>query len=278
MYVSGYCVEVKSDGSSTSEKVSIDDCEINKGTIKDDTVKDDSTVEKLDKTAPTLEVTVVNTTLYDYTITVVTSDKSGIKEIRYYINGTLVYSGLNKTYSSTTSSSSVTYKVESEDNYGNVSTKTGTIYVTQCFVAGTKVLTKNGLKNIEDIKVGEYVYTFDPDKNIKELQPVTDTMISKNNKLYEITLENGEVIKATEKHPFYVLDKGWVRSYDLKVGDELTSPKVGLIKIKTIKIKQYKEVVTVYNLAVKNDHNYLVTEYEILVHNAAPSPGITKKS
>ena len=271
MYVSGYCVEVKSDGSSTSEKVSIDDCEINKGTIKDDTVKDDSTVEKLDKTAPTLEVTVVNTTLHDYTITVVTSDKSGIKEIRYYVDDVLVYSGLNLTYSSTLPSNNFKYRIESEDNKGNVAVKSGTFNISTCFVAGTKVLTKNGLKNIEDIKVGEYVYTFDPDKNIKELQPVTDTMISKNNKLYEITLENGEVIKATEKHPFYVLDKGWVRSYDLKVGDELTSPKVGLIKIKTIKIKQYKEAITVYNLGVKDNHNYLVTEYEILVHNATPS-------
>ena len=269
--------------------MSIDDCEINKGTIKDDTVKDDSTVEKLDKTAPTLEVTVVNTTLYDYTITVVTSDKSGIKEIRYYVDDVLVYSGLNLTYSSTLPSNNFKYRIESEDNKGNVAVKSGTFNISTCFVAGTKVLTKNGLKNIEDIKVGEYVYTFDPDKNIedikvgeyvytfdpdkniKELQPVTDTMISKNNKLYEITLENGEVIKATEKHPFYVLDKGWVRSYDLKVGDELTSPKVGLIKIKTIKIKQYKEAITVYNLGVKNNHNYLVTEYEILVHNVTPS-------
>ena len=138
-------------------------------------------------------------------------------------------------------------------------------------MAGTKVLTKDGLKNIEDIKVGEYVYTFDPIKNIKELQPVIATKETRNNKIYEITLENNEIIKATEKHPFYVLDKGWIRAYNLKAGDALTSPKYGMLKVKSIKIKEYKESIIVYNLAVKNNYNYLVTEYEVLAHNYVPS-------
>ena len=222
-----------------------------------------------DTKAPTLTVSTKTPSWSNYTITVTTSDNSGIKQIRYYINGTLVYSGLNKTYSSTTSSSSVTYKVESEDNYGNVSTKTGTIYVTQCFVAGTKVLTKNGLKNIEDIKIGDYVYAINLDTNEKELSLVTNTITTYNNKIYEVTLENNEVIKSTEKHEYYVLDKGWVRAYELKVGDTLSSTIKGKLKIKNIKVVEYDKPIRTYNLTVDGIHNYLITEYEVLVHNAS---------
>ena len=263
MYINGYCVEIKSDGTSTSEKVGENDCDI--------TSTDTPTppVEEKDTVAPTLEVTTNNSSWYNYTITVVTSDDSGIKEIRYYIDDTLVYSGLNKEYSATTYNSSITYRVESEDNYGNIATKTGTIYVTQCFVAGTKVLTKDGLKNIEDIKIGEYVYALNLDTNEKELRLITNTITTYNNKIYEVTLENNEVIKSTEKHEYYVLDKGWVRAYNLKVGDTLSSTIKGKLKIKNIKIVEYDKPIRTYNLTVDGMHNYLITEYEVLVHNVS---------
>ena len=259
MYINNYCIEVNNNVV-TSKKIKESECEIN------------NTPEASDTTAPTLEVLSRSVSATSYTITVTTSDESGIKEVRYYIDDKLVHSGTDLTYSATSTNTKVTYKVESEDIYGNVATKTGTIYLSQCFVAGTKVLTKDGYKNIEDIKVGEYVYTFDPINNIKGLSLVTDTIKTKNNKIYEITLINGEVIKATEKHPFYILDKGWVRSYDLKVGDELTSSKYGLLKIKNIIIKNYDEPINTYNLTIDGEHSYLITEYEILVHNATQSP------
>ena len=99
-------------------------------------------------------------------------------------------------------------------------------------------------------------------------------MISSNNLKQILTglfNKNKEEHDKDINHLSINMDKGWISSYDLKVGDELTSPKVGLIKIKTIKVKEYKEAITVYNLGVKNNHNYLVTDYEILVHNVAPS-------
>ena len=268
MYISGYCVEIKSDGTSTSEKVSIDACDVTSTEVPTPPVEEKDTV------APTLNVTVTNTVAFNYTITVVTSDSSGIKEIRYYVNDTLVYSGSNLTYTATTSKTSNTYKIESEDNNGNIATKTGTFTVSTCFVAGTKVLTKDGLKNIEDIKIGDYVYAINLTTSLRELSLVTDTMISQNDTLYEITTTNGEVIKSTEKHEYYVLDKGWVRAYDLKVGDTLYSLK-GSMKIKTIRKVKLDKPVNVYNFTVENNHNYLITEYEFLVHNAQSTPSKT---
>ena len=49
--------------------------------------------------------------------------------------------------------------------------------------------------------------------NEKELSLVTNTIESVNDIIYKITLENNEVIKSTEKHQYFVLDKGWVRAY-----------------------------------------------------------------
>jgi IMP dehydrogenase/GMP reductase len=69
---------------------------------------------------------------------------------------------------------------------------------TGCFVAGTKVNTKKGLINIEDIKVGNYVLTHDG----------TYQKVKKNNRLKEKEdlLEINGVI-CTKDHEFYVIDK-----------------------------------------------------------------------
>ena len=118
------------------------------------------------------------------------------------------------------------------------------------------------------------IYLFSRRIYEKELSKVTDTIISYNNKIYEVTLENNEVIKSTKKHQYFVLDKGWVRAYDLKVGDTLSSTIKGKLKIKNIKVVEYDKPIKTYNLTVDGIHNYLITEYEILVHNA-PSPSNT---
>ena len=118
------------------------------------------------------------------------------------------------------------------------------------------------------------IYLFSRRIYEKELSKVADTIISYNNKIYEVTLENNEVIKSTEKHQYFVLDKGWVRAYDLKVGDTLSSTIKGKLKIKNIKVVEYDKSIKTYNLTVDGIHNYLITEYEILVHNA-PSPSNT---
>ena len=111
------------------------------------------------------------------------------------------------------------------------------------------------------------IYLFSRRIYEKELSKVVDTIISYNNKIYEVTLENNEVIKSTEKHQYFVLDKGWVRAYDLKVGDTLSSTIKGKLKIKNIKVVEYDKPIKTYNLTIEDTHNYLITEYEVLVHN-----------
>ncbi len=158
-------------------------------------------------------------------------------------------------------------KVTINDKIGNVREITELVG-TYCFVAGTKVLAESGFKNIEDIKIGDKVYAINMDNNSKELKEVTSLFRGHSDVIYEITVGN-EVIKATPRHQFYVVDKGWVRAYDLSVGDQLSAKDNENMKIEKIEKKEYTQnLITVYNLTVEGYHNYLITEYELLVHNS----------
>jgi IMP dehydrogenase len=67
-----------------------------------------------------------------------------------------------------------------------------------CFVPGTLVNTESGLKKIEDICVGDKVFS-----HTGKLQPVIDTLVFDRDE--EILSING--IDCTKNHEFYVVDK-----------------------------------------------------------------------
>lgn len=136
---------------------------------------------------------------------------------------------------------------------------------TYCFVAGTKVKTIDGLVNIEDVKVGDIVYALNLETNELELKPVLRTKISYTSELYNIYVGNTK-IQATPRHEFYVVDRGFVRAKDLKVGDMVLSNGKSK-KIDKIKYEKFSDMLEVYNFTVDELHNYLITSDSILVHN-----------
>ena len=138
-----------------------------------------------------------------------------------------------------------------------------------CFVAGTKVAVENGYKNIEDIKLGDYVYSYNLDTNKKELNKVLRTFIHQKDEIYTLKVNN-QLIHTTEEHPFYVINKGWITVKDLDFNSQLLSLKRNQARIQSINKHNYKNVY-VYNIEVENNHNYLITTDEILVHNK-PEP------
>lgn len=72
-------------------------------------------------------------------------------------------------------------------------------YSFPCFVAGTKVLTNKGYKNIEDIQSGDKVLT-----HTNSYQEVVKPMINKANHLYKIDTMCSDTLYTTEEHPFYI--------------------------------------------------------------------------
>ena len=91
--------------------------------------------------------------------------------------------------------------------------------VGECFVKGTKVSTPTGLVNIEDLRVGDEVYTSKGIKTVKELY------VMPPQPLREIRLKNGLSVKCTPGQMFKVLtSKGkveWKEARKLQKGDVL---------------------------------------------------------
>ena len=138
-----------------------------------------------------------------------------------------------------------------------------------CFVAGTEVLTETGLVNIEDVKVGMKVYSYNEEIQEVELKEVKQTFKTNPIKdMVKVTV-NGEVVESTSKHEYYVVGKGWTAAHELKEGDVLLNSENEEIKVETVElIISNGNPVTVYNMEVEDNHNYFVGEENVLVHNA----------
>ncbi len=129
-----------------------------------------------------------------------------------------------------------------------------------CFQAGTKIETAEGLKNIEDIKVGDVVKSYDI-KNSK----ITESKVYETFKHKDTPnglLLNG-IIKTTTNHPFYTSDDKWVEAINLKSGDRILHVDGEYHKVKTLETLNHST--TVYNFEVEETHNYFAEGY--LVHN-----------
>ena len=134
-----------------------------------------------------------------------------------------------------------------------------------CFLANTKILMTDGdVKNIEDIKVGDMVQSYDVKSTSIVKSKVTETFVH-NDKQYMVI--NG-VIKTTSIHPFYCNEK-WVEAGNLSVGDKILHVDGLEHTIKTI--EKSDTLSTVYNFEVGGTHNYFAEGY--LVHNKGPSLG-----
>jgi hypothetical protein len=133
-----------------------------------------------------------------------------------------------------------------------------------CFTAGTKVLTDEGEKNIEDIEVGDKVLSKDEATGEVAYKEVTATFNHETDEIYNIQV-GGQTIESTFNHPFYVEGKGWTFVKDLKVGDLLVQSDGNTLKIDGIEL-EHKHV-TVYNMTVDEFHTYFVSDLGIWVHN-----------
>ncbi|WP_330999683.1 polymorphic toxin-type HINT domain-containing protein, partial [Cohnella fermenti] len=115
------------------------------------------------------------------------------------------------------------------------------------FVAGTKVMTDEGEKNIEDIEVGDKVLSKDETTGEVAYKEVTATMNHEMDEIYKIHVGD-QVIESTFNHPFYVKGKGWTVVKDLRVGDLLVQSDGNTLEITSIELLH--KHVTVYNMTV----------------------------
>ena len=76
-----------------------------------------------------------------------------------------------------------------------------------------------------------------------------------------------EVIIASEEHPFWVRQNGWVAARDLLPGDDLCSLSGENVKIINVFVEFLRNPVEVYNFEVEDWHTYFVGKNNVLVHN-----------
>lgn len=140
-------------------------------------------------------------------------------------------------------------------------------YVPVCFLKGTKVTLAGGAnKNIEDIKVGDTVMSYDTNGKRLVLSPVLKTFHHSREEMgaYYLIIRTaqGRKINVTPNHPFYT-NGHWERAGDLKIGDSLLKEQINTDNIISI-TKVYRQART-YNLEVTGTHDYFADG--ILVHN-----------
>ncbi|MEU3505980.1 polymorphic toxin type 27 domain-containing protein, partial [Streptomyces hundungensis] len=136
----------------------------------------------------------------------------------------------------------------------------------RCFPAGTMVATDTGQKPIEQIKVGDRVWSSDPASGTKSLQRVLKLFSHAVVQLVEVRTVSGKV-SATDTHRFWVQKKGWVQARDLRPGDELRAKDGKNDKVLgTIAIRGKTQV---FNFEVDHAHTYFVYagSVPVLVHN-----------
>ncbi len=148
----------------------------------------------------------------------------------------------------------------------------GSLTYKTCFVEGTKISTLNGQKNIEDIKVGDYVLSYDEISNKQTYSLVTQTYTNTTNKLCKIKYDNTEIL-STPSHPFYV-DGQWIMAQNLKSGDFINLSNGQKAKVKSCDIIDTDNV-KVYNFNVNSTHTYYAEN--VLVHNACKPQDFTTK-
>ncbi|MFC1767320.1 Hint domain-containing protein [Candidatus Margulisiibacteriota bacterium] len=136
--------------------------------------------------------------------------------------------------------------------------------ISSCFVAGTKIYTPGGFKNIETISAGDTVYSYNFSKNAVFEAKVTASHARTSNKIYTI-IAGGNVVKVTGEHPFYVVGRDWVKVSDLVIGDKIKTMYGGMAAVTGI--SSTAGPVTVYNISVDSEQNYFVTSGGLLVHN-----------
>ncbi len=143
--------------------------------------------------------------------------------------------------------------------------------VKNSFVAGTLIHTQQGLVPIEDVKIGDYVLSFNEMTGEKEYQEVIHLIQHQNDyQLVEVESSSGESFIATPDHPFYV-DGDWKNADDLSLSDKLFlaegySSVAGLSSLDL--------TTKVYNLSVANTHNYYIGKAGTLVHNTNCVPRV----
>lgn len=203
-----------------------------------------------------------------------------IRYVEDYCNGYVYMAGLQ--VCTKTGTDTASWKFANSYSYGSCGSPGGGDHG-GCFPAGTKVIMfDNSLKNIEDIKEGDYVLSYNEESGeyvsskVEKLLVHTEENTEKwSEGLYNIFTSDGSNRKITGNHPVYTkTDEGWKYNNveNLVLGDAVKiynngEPKeVYIVSIDFIE----EDLEVVYNLRLTKPNTYFAER--LLVHNLKEDP------
>jgi hypothetical protein len=125
-----------------------------------------------------------------------------------------------------------------------------------CFTAEMMVETRRGLTRWDCLTLDDDVAScaeHDPHGPI-EFKPI-EALLKTRAVIWHVHVD-GQVIRTTQEHPFYVWDKGWVAAKDLLKGDLLRRKDGSVAVVEEVFDTGVEE--TVYNCSVAEYHTYFV--------------------
>ena len=147
-----------------------------------------------------------------------------------------------------------------------------------CFAAGTLVACRNAdgeeiHKPIEEIEVGDEVLSYDEETGEQGYKLVVRLFRNQTKEWYHVFVD-GEEIRCTGEHPFYVKGKGFIPAKELKSGDKCLLSTGEDVTIEKVEVETLTEAEITYNFEVADFHTYYVTEKDVLVHNTCKTTEI----
>ncbi len=158
----------------------------------------------------------------------------------------------------TMTAASNVYFVEEDWTPGNISQAED-----RCIAEGQLILTPDGWRKIEDIKVGDYVINGEGLESI-----VLDAWSSITEKdMVEFSVSGCDrVISTTSDHLFWSKNLGWIQAGTLEVGDSLATLDSNRSAVVTsAKIRKPSACERVYDITVSGAHSFIVGN--VIAHN-----------
>ncbi|WP_397568352.1 polymorphic toxin-type HINT domain-containing protein [Schlesneria sp. T3-172] len=180
----------------------------------------------------------------------------------------------NKTESYPSEPKSVAYLHETSREQVELPRSDPRQYIQQdCLAAGTPIWTETGFLAVDQVKSGDLVLTQNLQSGELKFAPVLRTATRPPERLLRLSF-NGEVVRATGGHLFWVNGKGWTKARLLAPGMGLHTAR-GFAKVDSVTEEQDPEAT--YNLIVDECHSYFVGKELVLSHDNTPCQAVANR-
>lgn len=126
------------------------------------------------------------------------------------------------------------------------------------------VKTPVGYVEIAKLQVGDEIFGINRDGDISVTQ-ITHAISYDSKRYFMVSIEDEEIIVARCQKFFLPLKHVWRKTKKLQEKDEILT---GCYKTLTVqKLQTFHEPITFYEIRLKQDHAFLITQSDIIVHN-----------